>query len=185
MENKIKIYEDFLSEEQRLELLQYSIDNPELYNLVHDPDGVWTGRILHCFRNEVAENIQQIMRHYVWKARAEINIAAAPRTVEFDTVNYSKWKEGHVQPPHADAVNPDGSDHPYAYRKYGCVYYLNDDYEGGEIYFPNFDVEVKPKSNTMIFFPGDLDHLHGVREITKGVRHTIASFWRYEQGVIK
>lgn len=54
--------------------------------------------------------------------------------------------------------------------------YLNDDYSGGEIYFPDYDLEIKPKSGQLIMFPGGHEFKHGVRTVTSGSRYTMSSF---------
>lgn len=38
------------------------------------------------------------------------------------------------------------------------VFYLNDDYEGGEIHFPELNLKVKPKAGSVIMFPPHLLH---------------------------
>jgi hypothetical protein len=55
----------------------------------------------------------------------------------------------------------------------GCV----DDYDGGELYFPAYDIEFKPKAGTLAFFPSSTYYVHGVKEILAGVRYTSAHFW--------
>jgi hypothetical protein len=97
-----------------------------------------------------------------------------------DYIGLVRWKIGDVQNPHADGENI-AEAHPFPWRNFGCVYYLNDDYAGGEIYFPNQKIELKPKPNTLIFFPGTLEFLHGVKPITSGVRYTLSSFWTYDK----
>jgi predicted 2-oxoglutarate/Fe(II)-dependent dioxygenase YbiX len=58
-------------------------------------------------------------------------------------------------------------------RKATAIFWFNDDYEGGEIYFPKQNFEHRPKSLSAIFFPGNkYEYLHGVKEITKGNRFT-------------
>jgi predicted 2-oxoglutarate/Fe(II)-dependent dioxygenase YbiX len=52
------------------------------------------------------------------------------------------------------------------------MYYPNDDYDGGEIVFPDYDLKIKPKPNSLIMFPGNENYLHGVLEVLKGFRHT-------------
>ena len=37
------------------------------------------------------------------------------------------------------------------------------------------------KPNTLVFFPGTLEYLHGVKEITGGVRYTLTSFWTFNK----
>jgi hypothetical protein len=41
--------------------------------------------------------------------------------------------------------------------------------------------QLKPKQNTLVFFPGTLEFLHGVKPITNGVRYTLTSFWTYDK----
>jgi predicted 2-oxoglutarate/Fe(II)-dependent dioxygenase YbiX len=43
-----------------------------------------------------------------------------------------------------------------------------------------FNLELKPKPGTLVVFPGTLKYLHGVRAVTKGMRHTIASFLTFD-----
>ena len=69
-------------------------------------------------------------------------------------------------------VNFVGSD---AGIKFGCVYYINDDYEGGEIVYPTIDMQIKPKGNTLIIHRSDL--LHGTNLITKpGIKKILTAF---------
>jgi len=177
IEHNIHINENFMSSNECEILLNFSKDNPELYG--ETSNDFWTGRTIYVFSPNVGKEIQDIGLKYLKKAKTEI-MKFSQKEVWPDILGYSKWWDGYVQRPHADGENPDGSQHEFHWRKFGCVYYLNDDYEGGEIWFPNFDISIKPKPNTMIFFPGDLKHLHGVRNVDKGVRHTMASFWAYE-----
>jgi len=50
--------------------------------------------------------------------------------------------------------------------------YLNSDYEGGEIYFPELNIYIKPQSGDLVCFPDTPDFVHGVKPITKGTRYT-------------
>jgi predicted 2-oxoglutarate/Fe(II)-dependent dioxygenase YbiX len=57
------------------------------------------------------------------------------------------------------------------------VFYLNDDYEGGELFFPNKKISIKPPKNSLLIFDSsNKDKLHGVAPVVKGTRYTIASF---------
>jgi hypothetical protein len=55
--------------------------------------------------------------------------------------------------------------------------YLNDDYEGGELYFPLQDFEYKPKAGTFIFFEGNQEVPHEVNLVKSGTRYNIISFY--------
>lgn len=50
--------------------------------------------------------------------------------------------------------------------------YLTDDYEGGEIIFPEFNISIKPKAGSVILFDSTLEH--GVNEVKSGDRKTLA-----------
>jgi hypothetical protein len=67
-------------------------------------------------------------------------------------------------------------DHPHYHRRVSSVYYINDDYEGGEINFPRFGISYKPKANEMIIFPSTYVYNHSVSEVTSGTRYAVVSW---------
>lgn len=92
-----------------------------------------------------------------------------------------KWLPGQFQNPHADKELHEGDDAglPNDFPNYdlSSLFYLNDDYEGGELYFPLQGVQFKPKKGAAYFFPGDKNYIHGVTEIKSGLRFTCPFFW--------
>jgi hypothetical protein len=60
--------------------------------------------------------------------------------------------------------------------RYGFVLYLNDDYTGGEIYYPKLNIEYKPKVGDLVIHPGSEEYSHGVRDIVSGERYNITLF---------
>lgn len=98
-----------------------------------------------------------------------------------DDVQLVKWWEGHEMFPHADREHPDGSEHRTPWRSYASVIYLNEDYRGGEIYFPELGIEIAPSQGSMLAFGGSLDFLHGVRKIEHGVRYTCPSWFTHDR----
>ena len=46
---------------------------------------------------------------------------------------------------------------------------------------PNQNIEIKPKPNTLVFFPGNLEFLHGVKPMINDVRYTLTSFWTFDK----
>lgn len=58
--------------------------------------------------------------------------------------------------------------------------YLNDDYEGGELYFPDIDYAIRPKKRMLITFPGSLHYVHGVAKIESGVRYTLSQWCKFK-----
>jgi hypothetical protein len=92
-----------------------------------------------------------------------------------------RWLPGQLQNPHADKELHDGPDaglpNDFPYYDIASLFYLNDDYEGGELYFPLQGIQFKPKRGAAYFFPGDKNFIHGVTEIKSGIRYTCPFFW--------
>jgi hypothetical protein len=86
------------------------------------------------------------------------------------------WKAGLFMPPHADNAYPDGKAHELAYRDLSGVLYLNEGFEGGELYLPAQDVLVKPCTGTFVSMTGGFHHEHGVVRVESGLRVTIPFF---------
>lgn len=60
---------------------------------------------------------------------------------------------------------------------YASILYLNDDYLGGELFFDNLDLTLKPKPGTLILFPGTEKFHHGVKPVQDGpVRYVVVGF---------
>ncbi len=97
-----------------------------------------------------------------------------------DLLQIVQWKVDMSMPFHADNTNPDGSPHGMAYRDFSGVAYLNDDYEGGELYFTALDIAIKPKRGSFVGFTAGFHHEHAVLRVTQGnTRLTIPSFYTF------
>jgi len=93
-----------------------------------------------------------------------------------------KWDLGYDNPlpVHADCERPDGLPAMHdGYYKYNlaAICYLNDNYVGGEIFFPQFNKTIKPNAGDLIMFPGRFRH--GVTGVKSGDRHTMLSWFRF------
>lgn len=64
------------------------------------------------------------------------------------------------------------------FRRASTVFYLNDNYEGGEIEFPSFNVKYKPQAGDFIMFPSSYAYRHKVNPVISGTRYAIASWLR-------
>jgi hypothetical protein len=69
-------------------------------------------------------------------------------------------------------------DHQDFHRRISTIYYLNDNYLGGEINFPRFGIIFKPKANEMIIFPSTYVYNHSVSPVTEGERYAVVSWLR-------
>lgn len=92
------------------------------------------------------------------------------KTVYCDQIGIVRWEPGSYQMTHRDDV--DGMD-----RVCGAVIYLNDDYSGGETFYPFFEKSFSPKTGKVFAHSSNSDHLHGVTQIGGCTRYTISSTW--------
>lgn len=69
-------------------------------------------------------------------------------------------------------------DHKMHHRRVSFLYYLNDNYSGGEINFPRFNITFKPKANQAIIFPSTYVYNHFVSPVVKGERYVVVSWIR-------
>ena len=67
-------------------------------------------------------------------------------------------------------------DHKDFHRRVSLVYYINDDYLGGEIVFPRFDLSYKPSANELLIFPSTYVYNHSVLPVLDGTRYAVVSW---------
>jgi hypothetical protein len=92
----------------------------------------------------------------------------------YDAVDYFGWvllkyRVGDFFKTHTDASH----DFP---RQLSLVYYINDDYEGGELEFPHLNLTIKPLAGELIIFPSNYLFLHAAKEVTAGVKYSAINF---------
>jgi hypothetical protein len=88
-----------------------------------------------------------------------------------DVYGILKYGEGQFFKNHID-------DHTDYHRRISTLYYLNENYSGGEISFPRFNITLKPKANQMILFPSTYVYNHSVSPVTEGDRYAVVSWLR-------
>lgn len=98
------------------------------------------------------------------------------------SIHAQKWDVGSSANPHSDNSDFDGNPtEGFDNLKYVGILYLNSDYEGGDLYFPEHDISIHPNAGSMYIFSGGVENIHGVTEITAGTRYSIVSFWDFNQ----
>lgn len=53
------------------------------------------------------------------------------------------------------------------------VGYINDDYDGGDLYFDKFDINVKPEAGDLILFPSSYIYSHASVPVKSGIKYAI------------
>jgi hypothetical protein len=88
-----------------------------------------------------------------------------------------KWEPGAYARIHSDNTDEHGKSGAFTRSRYAGFLYLNDNFEGGLLRFPDQNIEIKPKVGMLAVFDGGFNNMHEVSLITSGVRYTIGSFW--------
>jgi hypothetical protein len=61
--------------------------------------------------------------------------------------------------------------------KHAAILYLNDDYTGGELFFEKTGLSIKPNPGSLLIFPGNEEHTHGVKHVGPGpIRYVLVGF---------
>jgi hypothetical protein len=88
-------------------------------------------------------------------------------TMDFNWLNLKRWNVGQNMGPHFDGYVNDGKKVAFT-----AIFYLNDDYTGGELYFKDYEKSLKPKAGSMVIFPGSF--IHEVKEIKEKQRYMLS-----------
>jgi len=61
--------------------------------------------------------------------------------------------------------------------RYAAILYLNDNYVDGELFFFKDGVNLRPQPGSLLIFPGNEEHNHGVRHVGAGpIRYVLVGF---------
>jgi len=171
--SNIIIKENFISEKHLEEIVTYCSTASEWESRselgtdsIHMPE----------FIEKNSTQVFQIMQQYVNNVQHEIEYKFG-RKLEKTRPGIRRWYPGEYQDIHADGETAGGWPGYNYIIDYGSIIYLNDDYEGGELFFPKYDIFIKPKPGTLIFFPSTNMYAHGVTAVVSGVRYTSPHFW--------
>jgi hypothetical protein len=95
------------------------------------------------------------------------------------------WKEGKSMHHHKDN-GYENDKHILHMRKYSTVFYLNDDYMGGETFVlkensDEIEIEYKGKKSSLLVFRSDDSCIHGVNKVISGNRLTFAMWFTTDE----
>jgi len=87
-----------------------------------------------------------------------------------EAINYVKYGENQHFNVH--------SDHGFSYTcTLSSIMYLNDDYEGGELWFPYFSFKFRPECGDVLFFPSAFIYAHASMKVTSGVKYSAVTMF--------
>ena len=172
--NNIKIIKNFMPKEHINMFLNYIKLQAKFRDAIEEDK----------FLNECYYE-REFMRVYEHLMRAEL---MKMYKIDFErdrTVDLNNRPEGSSLPTHTDFIQSqfiDPIEPPPVYPNnswsghFSCLIYLNDNFTGGEIYFPKQNVTVKPEAGMLIAFPGNKNYEHSVNEFHGSERFAL-SLW--------
>jgi len=189
--DNIKTFENFLSEEEQKYIIEIANRAEKIYN----------GSKLHF------EAINTI-RSFSSKEAAEVYEKLRPMHNRITEVATKLYKTDFIDvnnygmnihtvnsftDPHTDVIeNGPGPQIPGYKEKelkdwrdawdgyLACNVYINDDYLGGEVYFPERDFIFKPKARSVVFWPGNKYFIHGIKKTIKTNRYVYGIFIKFK-----
>jgi hypothetical protein len=116
--------------------------------------------------NTITSSITKCVEYYIKETNAEPGYLPP-------IFNVRKYDIEAYMGPHIDTEDERDKTKP----SISLVFYLNSNYEGGEINFPNQNISLKPESGSIIIFPSTSPYYHDPKPVTKGIKYMIPVFW--------
>jgi hypothetical protein len=120
-------------------------------------------------QNQFCNLINSAASHYVNKFQVK-------ETYYHEYYNALKYKEGTEYHTHYDGCTS-------TQRHISCILYLNDDYDGGELEFPNFNLKIKPEAGMFLMFPSNFAYAHTAKPVKKGTKYALVT-WLHDQPIV-
>lgn len=157
--NNIQVTENILSKEEHNKLLDYA-KNVDSWDT--QPWGVKT-LSPNAMPKEIINLLDKVFLLAHEKCTKFYNADLYP--FKNRQVPLVKFEKDYKMNEHADTAGD-----------FAAIYYLNDDYGGGEINFMDHNLKIKPKANSFITFPSNSDYWHEVLQNTDKERYS-ATLW--------
>jgi hypothetical protein len=177
-EEELHLLNSFIRENESWDVTQthYNEDGVVIYDSNYWEDRVATATTLDRVDPRISQTIINMQLRLKERVDSFFNLDAKPTSPAI-----VRWLPGQLQMPHADKELHEGEHrgkpNDFPYYDIAGLFYINDDYKGGELYFPNQGIQFKPKAGAAYFFPGDMNYIHGITPIESGIRYTVPFFW--------
>jgi hypothetical protein len=119
--------------------------------------------------NRINEAIVNVSLDYA-KKHDDLNIG------KLTPLSISKYNIDRSMGPHVDSHDDD------PLKTISVVLYLNDNYEGGQLYFKDQDILIKPKEGSIVVFPSKKPYFHESQTLISGTKYMTPGFWQLQPG---
>ena len=129
----------------------------------------------HTYGNPLAQNIHNQL--YMTPLAATIPYSRKHDIGELyhEWYNMLRYRGGQEYKAHSDGGTGTA-------RSVSAIVYLNNDYEGGEIEFKNFDLKIKPEPGMLVLFPSNYAYSHIAHPVTDGTKYALVT-WLHDRKI--
>jgi len=113
------------------------------------------------FSKEFYKNILPLVEEYKNFYHAKTEKMESPQLLRYEK---SQHFHDHVD------------DHPFFTRRISMTFYINNDYEGGDIEFSRFGIRIKAEPGQLLIFPSNFIYNHKVHQVTSGKRYVVVQW---------
>lgn len=168
-ERKIKLYKNFLDNtfsKSVFEKVKQSKTCPATVGQLVDDEYVYTYNNW-CTANLVDyENFKSDVDNIILEMKKVVSDFYKLECLDTE-VHFLHYTDGSKYHSHIDGQNlNENTLERVVDRDITCVYYFNDDFEGGEINFDFFNKTYKPKTNDLLIYPTTWEYMHSVNQVT-------------------
>lgn len=169
--DEIYVYKNFLSEEE-CSLIVNSLDNfPKEDWEINEFNNLPT---IQNFKelNLVYDKLNNILPEHLYLAGQQLTAVIMEKFKTWPEHYDSDYLQGIKK---AMSSYKEGMEYiEKSYCVYGSIVYLND-FNGGEIYYPNQNIEYKPNKGDLVIHSSEIKCLHGVKMVRSSKRYTYAN----------
>lgn len=166
LSDNIYIYKNFVSESECQKLYNHCISLS---------DDQWNFKSKHeWFDGKVSAPTDELI--FLYKRISDL---ISPQYQMLPSLNLRRLQQGQDMYLHTDSIQSNDK-HSYNSKdhtiQYGVVVYFNNNYLGGEIYYPNKNLEYRPEAGDLVIHGSQKDCEHGVKTVTEGTRYSYSNF---------
>lgn len=154
------------------------VDRPELMKGSVDKEV----RDVHCAdTSEILDELKDLLDNIVENI---INPFYDFKVKDSEVPQLLHYKKGGHYKPHIDseapwkAPNGDILWKKCMDRDLSTILFLNDDFEGGDLVFPDLRIVIRPEPGLLLCFPSSAWYRHGVEPVISGDRYTMVTWMR-------
>lgn len=153
--NTIKIVKNFMEQEE-LALINKLCNNFYKKENISKLDMIKSKELILKYKDKIKSKAENL-----FKLKLEHDTVANRYHIE---TNYLNGRVPHFATNiHTDVLTDVENNNKYMWSGHiSNLLYLNDNYIGGELYFPHHDLVIKPEAGMLVSFPGNWYNRHGI-----------------------